>query len=80
MSSASACRSASFSRAQLVELGVERRELLLELPVRDLLVELVVAVHVQRRQRNERAARDQPDLLHARTAAAHGGTCSSRRA
>ena len=50
--------------AQLVELGVERRELLLELPVRDLLVELIVAVHVQRRQRDERAARDQPDLLH----------------
>ena len=51
-------------RTQLFKLSTHGFELLFDLTVCNGLMELVVAVHIQRRERDERAARDQTDLFH----------------
>ena len=51
-------------RAERVKLLAQRGELLFDLAVGDGLMHLVMAVHIQRCERDERAARDQTDLFH----------------
>lgn len=50
-------------RAERVKLLAQRGELLFVLAVGDGLMHLVMAVHIQRCERDERAARDQTDLF-----------------
>ena len=53
-------------RTQLFKLSTHGFELLLNLTVCNGLMELVVAVHIQRREHNECAACDQANLFHIR--------------
>ena len=53
-------------RTQLFKLSTHGFELLLNLTVCNGLMELVVAVRIQCRERDKRAARDQTDLFHVR--------------
>ena len=51
-------------RTQLFKLSTHGFELLFDLAVGDGLMHLVMAVHIQRSERDERAARDQTNLFH----------------